>query len=124
MEENGFSRAVEEICARDRRYKPDSYEFAMQALNYTQKRLKRSGHVSGKELAEGMREYALKLYGPMSRTVLTYWGIGTTADLGEIVFNLIQKKVLSKTESDSEADFENVYDFENAFKPVVKDIVL
>jgi uncharacterized repeat protein (TIGR04138 family) len=124
MEENDFRLAVDEICARDRRYKPDGYEFVMQALNFTQKKLKRPGHVSGRELAEGMRDLALKLYGPMSKTVLNHWGVHSTSDFGGIVFNLIGKKVLSRTESDCEADFENVYDFENAFKPVVKDIAL
>jgi uncharacterized repeat protein (TIGR04138 family) len=124
MEDNDFRLVVEEIYAKDQRYKPDSYEFVMQALQYTQKKLKRTGHVSGRELAEGMRDCALKLYGPMSRIVLNHWGIRSTSDFGAIVFNLIGKKVLSRTDSDSEADFENVYDFENAFKPVVKDIVL
>jgi uncharacterized repeat protein (TIGR04138 family) len=124
MGETDFRRIVEEIYASNKQYKPDSYEFMMQALYFTQKKLKRQGHVSGKELAEGMREFALKLYGPMAKIVLNHWGIHATADFGAIVFNLIEKKVLSKTESDSAADFENVYDFESAFRHVVKDIVI
>jgi uncharacterized repeat protein (TIGR04138 family) len=124
MGENDFRMIVEGICEKDRRYKPDGYEFVMQALQYTQKKLKRQGHVSGRELAEGMREFVLKLYGPMARSVLTHWGIRATSDFGAIVFNLIDSKVLSKTENDAAADFENVYDFENAFRPVVKDIVI
>lgn len=124
MDGNDFRLAVEEMCGQDKRYKPDGYEFVMHALNFTQKKLKRPGHVSGRELSEGIREFALKLYGPMARTVLNHWGIHKTSDLGEMVFNLIERKILSKTESDTSADFENVYDFENAFKPVLKDIVI
>lgn len=124
MEGNDFRLVVEEMCVKDKRYKPDSYEFVMQALYFTQKKLKRQGHVSGKELAEGMRDFALKLYGPMAKTVLAHWGIRSTADFGTIVFNLIERKVLSKTEADSVSDFENVYDFENALKPVLKNIVI
>ena len=122
MENNDFRLAIEAMCEKDKRFRPDSYEFVMHALNFTQKRLKRPGHVSGRELAEGVREYALKLYGPMAKIVLNHWGIVRTSDLGAIVFNLIELKVLSKTDSDTIADFENVYDFENSFKPVLKDI--
>jgi uncharacterized repeat protein (TIGR04138 family) len=124
MPAKDFRAMVEAICERDRRYKPDSYEFVMQALGYTQKQLKRSGHVSGKELLDGIRRFALETYGPMARAVLDYWGIKKTNDFGNIVFNMIEGKILSKTDSDSLIDFENVYDFENAFKPVVKDLVI
>jgi uncharacterized repeat protein (TIGR04138 family) len=124
MDGNDFRLLVEEIYSQDKRFKPDSYEFVMQALEYTQKTLKRSGHVSGRELAEGMREFALKLYGPMAKVVLNHWGIRATADFGTIVFTLIGKKVLSRTESDAEADFANVYDFGDAFKPVLKNITI
>lgn len=122
MNNEDFRRVVEAMCERDKRFKPDSYEFMMQALHFTQKQLKRQGHITGKELAEGGREYALKLYGPMAKTVLNHWGIFRTADFGSIVFNLIELRVLSKTDSDRIADFENVYDFENSFKPVLKNI--
>jgi len=115
---------VEAICEKDRRYRADSYEFVMLALGYTQKDLKRPGHVSGKELLDGIRRFALETYGPMARTVLVYWGIKKTGDFGNIVFNMIEGKILSKTDSDSLIDFENVYDFESAFKPVVKDFVI
>ena len=118
----GFFEIVEALCERDTRYKPDSYEFVMQALQFTQKKLKRTGHVSGKELSEGIRQFALKTYGPMARTVLEYWGIHTTEDFGNIVFNMIAVKLFSKTEDDTLDDFRDVYRFESAFKHVVSDI--
>jgi uncharacterized repeat protein (TIGR04138 family) len=118
----GFFEIVEAVCDRDTRYKPDSYEFVMQALQFTQKKLKRTGHVSGRELSEGIRQYALKTYGPMARTVLEYWGIHTTEDFGNIVFNMISVKLFSKTEDDTLDDFRDVYRFESAFKHVVSDI--
>jgi uncharacterized repeat protein (TIGR04138 family) len=118
----GFFEIVEAVCERDPRYKPDSYEFVMHALQFTQKKLKRAGHVSGKELSEGIRQYALKTYGPMARTVLEYWGIHTTEDFGNIVFNMISVKLFSKTEDDMLDDFRDVYRFDSAFKNVVSDI--
>ncbi len=119
-----FYDIVEEICSRDPRYRPDSYEFVMQALHFTQKQHKRAGHVSGKELLEGIRRFALKTYGPMTRTVLEYWGIKNTGDFGNIVFNMIGAKLFAKTEQDCPEDFNDVYDFESAFKHVVSDIVI
>jgi uncharacterized repeat protein (TIGR04138 family) len=120
----GFFEIVEAVYTKDTRYKPDGYEFVMQALQFTQKKLKRSGHVSGKELSEGIRQYALKTYGPMARTVLEYWGIRTTEDIGNIVFNMIAVKLFSKTEDDSIDDFRDVYKFESAFKHTTPNITL
>jgi uncharacterized repeat protein (TIGR04138 family) len=93
-------------------------------LQFTQKKLKRPGHVAGKELLDGIRQYALKTYGPMARTVLEYWGIHTTEDFGNIVFNMIAVKLFSKTEDDTIEDFKDVYQFESAFKHVISDIAL
>lgn len=114
-----FQKAVEDICVRDKRYKPDSYEFLMQALKFTQSRLKRKGHISGKELAAGCAEYAIMLYGPMAKTVLKHWGITRTEDFGNIVHNAINVKLLSKTEEDSLDDFKDVYDFEDVFSNIL-----
>jgi len=123
MEEiKNFYQAINEICGRDPRYKPDSYEFVMQALNFTQKEFKKEGHISGQELLEGIRKFALEQYGPMAKTVLQHWGITRTSDFGNIVFNMIGQKLLSKTENDTLDDFEGVYDFETAFKHIVKDL--
>jgi len=110
-----FYKKVEEIIKHDFRYKADAYEFLMQALWFTQKKLKRSGHVTGKELLEGIREFALEQYGPLAKTVLEHWGIHSTEDFGEIVFNLVEAGLLKKTEEDSKEDFKDVYDFNEAF---------
>jgi uncharacterized repeat protein (TIGR04138 family) len=123
MEEvKSFYQAINDICAQDQRYKPDSYEFVMQALNFTQKEFKKPGHISGQELLEGIRKFALDQYGPMAKTVLQHWGITKTSDFGNIVFNMIESKVLSKTENDTRHDFDEVYDFQTAFKNIVKDL--
>ena len=121
-EKKNFYQTINEIFEKDLRYKPDSYEFVMQALNFTQKKLGREGHITGKELLEGIRLFALEQYGPMAKTVLTHWGIKKTEDFGNIVFNMIEQRLLSKTESDRLEDFKDGYDFESAFKHTVKDI--
>ena len=122
---NKFSDLVEGICKKDKRYKPDAYEFVLQGLNFTQDKLKnRQGHICGSELARGLRDYAINQYGALACSVLSHWGINQTEDFGNIVFNMIEKKLLSKTDEDSLADFNHVYDFKAAFANVLADSVI
>lgn len=121
---NKFHDLVEGICDRDKRYKPDAYEFVLAGLNFTQDKLKRKTHVSGSELACGLRDYAINQYGALAGRVLAHWGISQTQDFGNIVFNMIEKKLLSKTEEDSLEDFMAVYDFKEAFTGILSDSVI
>jgi uncharacterized repeat protein (TIGR04138 family) len=123
MQDPKFSEIVSLICKEDGRYDRKAYEFVRLGLDHTVKELRKrdasraevSRHVSGKELAEGLRGYALDQFGPMAKTVLNAWGVQQCRDFGEIVFNLIDYKVFSKTESDRPEDFDGWYDFEEAF---------
>jgi len=110
-----FFKVVEEIVARDSRYKVEAYDFVAGALDYTQSKLDKPRHVSGQELLEGIREYGLQRFGLMARTVFENWGVKTTADFGNIVFNMVNAGVLAKTEKDSIEDFKDGYDFKEAF---------
>jgi uncharacterized repeat protein (TIGR04138 family) len=75
----------------------------------------RMRHVSAAELLEGIRVYALQEYGPMALTVLRQWGLNSTEDVGEVVFNLVESGKLGKTEVDRRLYFANGYDFAEAF---------
>jgi len=107
--------ALLKVIYEDKRYDPESYSFVMAGLDFTSKKLGRRGHVSGQELLEGIREYAIEQFGPMARTVLEHWGIKNTDDFGEIVFNMIDVGLLGKTDQDSKQDFSEIYDFKTAF---------
>jgi len=113
---NELDTIIEEIYDRDLRYREDAYIFVMEALAYTQKKYKRSKHVKGEEMLEGMRELLMNKFGPMTVTVLKYWGINTTEDFGNIVFNLVDNKVLSKTDDDNIEEFKDGYDFGEVFE--------
>ena len=120
MAKINFTEVVEQICEKDSRFSSDAYHFVQEGLNFTLKSLKRAGqhahrHVSGQELLHGLREFALKEYGPMSKSVLNEWGIRTTDDIGQIVFNLVSASVLGKNDTDSPSDFRNVFTFDDAF---------
>jgi uncharacterized repeat protein (TIGR04138 family) len=110
-----FYKKVEGIVDKDRRYLPDVYEFVMQALLFTQKQLRREGHLTARELLDGIRELGLNQYGPMVKTVFSRWGVKTTGDFGEIVFNMVENGLMGKTDNDSREDFQGVYDFDEAF---------
>jgi len=111
-----FDDILDEITDRDMRYKSEAYEFIMESLTYTQKKFKASRHVSGEEILEGIRELLINQFGPMALTVLTYWGVKSTEDIGNIVFNLVDNQVLSKTDNDTRESFRNAYSFEEVFK--------
>ncbi len=107
---------LQTILARDPRYTAEAYAFVRVGLDYTVRRLDKPRHVSGHELLDGIREFALAEFGPMTKTVLNGWGIVRTEDVGEIVFNMVETGLLGKTEKDSRADFAAGYDFDEAFR--------
>jgi len=107
--------ALLKILDKDKRYNPEAYSFIMTSLDYTMKNLDRKGHVTGQELSNGIRDYAKEQFGPMARLVLEKWGIKSTNDFGEIVFNLIDSGLLGKTDHDRKEDFHNRFDFKEAF---------
>jgi uncharacterized repeat protein (TIGR04138 family) len=72
-------------------------------------------HVSGRELCEAARLYGLQQYGFLAPKVLETWGIRSTGDFGELVFNMIAAGQMRKTRADQRQDFEDVYDFAEAF---------
>lgn len=122
MQKPSFAEAVEEIAQHDPRFDRDAYLFVREGLDFTVKMLKKNPqappvhrHVSGQELLDGLRRCALEQFGPMTKTVLQHWGIKQCEDFGEIVFNMVGKGILGKTEQDRREDFKGGYDFDEAF---------
>jgi uncharacterized repeat protein (TIGR04138 family) len=134
MQEVSFEQALEQIRAKDPRYARDAYLFLREALDHTQKIANKSSretrhgriempaeglpirHVSGQELLDGIRTYALEQFGPMVLTVFEEWGIRSCTDFGEIVFNMVEIGLLAKTDKDTREDFKNGYSFDEAFR--------
>lgn len=120
MPPQSFHEIIELIREDDDRFEPGAYYFLREALDFSVRKFRsnQSGqqrHITGAELCEGIREYALEQYGPMARTLLESWGIHSTNDFGIIVFNLIEYGVFGKTEEDRFEDFANVFSFDEAF---------
>lgn len=106
---------LERLHQRHPEFHDHAYLFVLAALHYVIERLPEPRHISGAELAGGVRDLALDRFGAMARSVLEHWGIHATADVGRIVFALVEAGVLIKQDEDSLADFEGVFDFDQAF---------
>jgi uncharacterized repeat protein (TIGR04138 family) len=122
MQDLDFAEIVGLICKEDPRFERNAYDFVRLGLDHTVKELKkkdapgaRSRHLCGSELLAGLRVYALDQFGPLAKTVLNSWGVRSCPDFGDIVFNLIEYNVFSKTDSDRREDFGDLYTFEEAF---------
>ena len=121
MNEQQQRNIIRQIVKNDPRYTEEAYSFVREGLDYTvheRNEIPReeNHHVKGWELSEGIREYALREYGPVSLRVLRHFGIRTCEDLGEIVYNMIDAELLGKTEADRKQDFHGVFDFDQAFR--------
>jgi uncharacterized repeat protein (TIGR04138 family) len=107
---------LESLQERDPRFHGKAYLFLLTALRDVIESLDEPRHVSGEELAQGVRDLALRQYGPMARSVLAHWGIHSTQDLGEVVFAMVECGLLIRREEDRQEDFRNLFDFEEAFE--------
>lgn len=114
-----FEESVETLCLKDPRYDADAYYFLREALDAIMRSIQenesRPRHISADELLEGFREYALDEFGPLTLLVLNAWGLRGPADIGELVFNLVEAGKLGKEDKDRKADFAEGYDFFEAF---------
>lgn len=121
MSDKNFPEVIKEIHAMDPRYGKGAYYFIREALDHTLKNLeknksKNKGHVSGTQLLDGIRDFALDRFGPMTLTIMEHWNIRKCRDFGDIVFNLVDYGILGRTENDSLDDFEDGYNFLDAFE--------
>src|SRR4051794_2355952 len=97
-------KKLQEIVDAVGLYPMDAYIFVQQGLSYTVEKIHGSAgrkreeitHVSGQQLCDGLREYALSKWGMLSRTVLERWNISGTFDFGRIVFAMVDHGFMRK----------------------------
>lgn len=133
------SHAAARKIRRDGRYSFEAYNFVLEAMEYAREELgmgreaesqaplgesaskiaartQGQKHVTGQQLCEAIRSFALHQFGHMARCVFRNWGINSTSDFGEIVFNMIRLNVMLKTSQDRREDFDDVFDFETGLR--------
>jgi uncharacterized repeat protein (TIGR04138 family) len=106
---------LDKLRERYPRYHETAYVFVLSALHHVIEGLPEPRHITGRELTEGVRDLAITRFGPMARNVLEHWGVRESADVGRLVFALVEAGILIKQEEDDLADFEDVFDFDEAF---------
>ncbi len=131
---------IAQLLEEDSRFSFDAYAFVFEALNFAQNQLNMGEeqppekgkpaegrqeqeapkHVNGEQLCEALRLFALEQFGYMAQPVLNSWGVHSTGDFGEIVFNLIRIGQMRKTPRDTREDFNDIYDFDTAFREEFK----
>lgn len=112
---SNLEQRLKEVVAADGRYHVNAYRFVYEALDFTVRRLEQRRHISGRELLEGVRQLALKEFGALAIMVFGVWGITKTGDFGDIVFNLVNAGLMSRSDDDCREEFEDVYDFRDVF---------
>jgi len=118
-----------QLLREDRRYRFEAYQLVREALDYAHREMglgccdpvppgqdpPDEAHLTGQQLCEAVRRHAVDQYGYMAKLVLKSWGIHSTSDLGEIVYNLIRINEMKKSPHDRREDFDDVYNFDEAF---------
>ena len=119
---NDDPHPIFQLLQTDLRYQLNAYQFVRDSLAYAQEVLpneeseeENEPHLTGQQLCEAIRLFAIDQFGYMSKTVLNNWGIQGTNDFGEIVYNLIDIGMMKKSETDEREHFADVYSFEKAF---------
>ena len=117
MAELAFREGImDRIRLREPRFDERAYLFVLAGLEYCQQRLEERRHINGRELALACRDLALERFGVMARLVLQHWGVRSTADIGDVVFTLVDLGLLMSQPTDSREEFIGVFDFDQAFE--------
>jgi len=120
MIDANFIKTVNDIIVEDPRFDAEAYNFISNAVMYTSQKVKdeesnMQRHISGQELLEGIKDFAVEEYGPIAPEVLRHWGLTDSKSIGEVVFNMVNKKLLGSTNEDSMDDFIGSYDIDQKF---------
>lgn len=108
---------LRQLVAEEQTYPIDAYLFLYQALDLSQRLAGSRRHVTGRELLDGIRQLAVDLFGPLTLMVMEAWSVRQTGDFGMMVFHLVDRGLMGKTEDDRLEDFDDVYDFAEVFDP-------
>jgi uncharacterized repeat protein (TIGR04138 family) len=107
---------MERIRSREKRFHEHAYLFVLASLEYCQARLPERRHISGRELSCGCRDFAIERFGVMARLVLEHWGVRSAADIGDIVFTMVDLELLLTQPTDTRDEFADAFSFDEAFE--------
>lgn len=105
-----------DLAIKNPRYPREAYLFVLNAIQWSFQQLGSRRHLSGEEFTECLVAYAREEFGELAPLVLSEWGIYSTRDFGEIVYKLIEIDKMSRQQSDSIEDFNDVLDLQRTLK--------
>lgn len=121
MRDEKFTTAVDKIVIQDPRFDSEAYAFISDAVLYTTNKIESDSshpskqHITGRQLLEGIKEFAMQQFGPIAPEVLRHWGLNDSMAIGHVVFNMVDNQLLGKTQNDTIDDFKNGFDFDMEF---------
>lgn len=104
------------IRSHSEQFDERAYLFVLGAIEHVQGRLPARRHLGGAEVAWACRDLAWEQFGLLAPAVLRHWGITSTESVGQVVFTLVEAGLLVAQPGDSVDDFNDVYDFAQAFR--------
>lgn len=110
-------REIRALVRERKRWPLDAYLFVYQAIDAAQRQVGERRHVTPRELCEGFRSLAVDHFGPLALMVCRGWQVRETADVGQMVMDMVDRGLMTKTETDRLEDFEGVFALEDAFAP-------
>ncbi len=120
MRDEKFTNTVEKIVDQDPRFSEEAYAFISDAVLYTTHKVESDStmhkhHITGKELLNGIKDFAMQQFGPIAPAVLRHWGLNDSMAIGHVVFNMVNNQLLGKSQEDTIDDFKNGFDFDMEF---------
>lgn len=107
---------MDRIRLHEKRFDERAYLFVLAALEFCQQRLPERRHISGRELSCACRDLAIERFGVVARLVLEHWGVRSSADIGDVVFTLVELDLLLSQPDDRREEFVGAFDFDDAFE--------
>lgn len=120
MRDEKFTNTVERIVDKDPRFSVEAYAFISDAVLYTTHKIEsdspaKQHHITGKELLDGIKDFAMQQFGPIAPAVLRHWGLNDSMAIGHVVFNMVNNQLLGKSQKDTIDDFKHGFDFDMEF---------
>lgn len=110
-------KEIRALVRQKRRWPLDAYLFVYQAIDAAQRQVGERRHVTPRELLEGFRTLAIEHFGPLALMVCRGWKLERTIDVGQMVMDMVDRGLMTKTDTDRLEDFADAFSIEEAFAP-------
>lgn len=113
--------SLHQVSQKHNKYPVQAYLLIYETLDWLHQKGNVS-HLTGADLSQAMFSYSLAVYGLLSKMVWRELNILRSEDIGNMVYHLLDEKLMNKQETDNQSDFDNVLTIEtfDAIKMVIE----